>query len=136
MRNVRYDHKRRDSEYWISSRDFRLAYAYALKYNEWSQEAEALGGMKAVNYDGMPHGNSVGNPTESTGIKTAELLEKIRKIDNALHEAAPEIENWLKMYVTNEDITFDMLKARGIPCERAMFYNRRMKFYYLLSRRI
>ena len=136
MRKVRYNHKKINSEYWIAGKDMRLAYAYALKYTEWKLQSDALGGTKSANSDGMPHGNSVGNPTEEIGIKKADLDTKIKNIDDALHEAAPEIENWLKIYVTSEDVTFNMLQKQGMPCERAYFYNRRMKFYYLLSKKI
>ena len=44
---------------------------------------------------------------------------------------------YLLKAVTEENVTFKYLKTvMNIPCEKDMFYDRRRKFYFLLSKKI
>ena len=65
-------------------------------------------------------------------LKGKELGKGIcqRKADMA---ADPELYSYILKAVT-EGTTFVVLKSLyGIPCERDMFYDRRRKFYWVLS---
>ena len=94
-------------------------------------------GVKGVVYDGMPHGMEVGNPTETIGIRKAELRKKMDLVENTAQESEPSISKWLLFAVTNEGISYNYLKmVMGIPCEKDMYYNRRRKFYWLMSQRM
>lgn len=44
-------------------------------------ELDNLGDLKAIVSDGMPHGTSISNPTQSIAMQRYELVEKIRRID-------------------------------------------------------
>jgi len=133
MSNIRIKHK---NKWYISPRVFKYALNYALMYNEWKEEYEAIGGISAINQDGLPHGHSTESQVESDAIRAAELFRKLNLIDMTILEAASDIHEWIKLAVTNDWATFPVLKAMGMPCERDMFYNRRRRFYYLLSKKI
>ena len=126
------------NEFWISKHAFYTAYHYALQYGEWRDEYERIsGGVRAVNYDGMPHGNNVGNPTESAAIRAAELSAKMQTVQETARLADPEIVKYLLKAVTNEGITYEYLRGiMGIPCGHNRYYKARRKFYYLLSQKL
>lgn len=137
MTTVRPEISKRN-EYWISKHAFYTAYHYALQYNEWRDEYERIsGGVRAVKYDGMPHGNTVGNPTESAGIRSAELSKKMEMVQETARQADPTIVKYLLKAVTNEGITYDYLRGiMGIPCGHNQYYKARRRFYYLLSQKL
>ena len=67
----------------------------------------------------------------------AELSKKIATVEETAKEAGGEIAEWILKGVTIENATFNYLKmVTGIPCERDMYYERRRKFYWLISQKI
>lgn len=126
------------NEFWISKHAFYTAYHYALQYGEWRDEYERVsGGVRAVNYDGMPHGNDVGNPTESAAIRAAELSAKMELIERLAQRADADIWKYILKAVTNEGVTYDYLRGiMGIPCGHNQYYRARRRFYYLLSKHL
>ncbi|MDY4080120.1 MAG: hypothetical protein SOY97_00665, partial [Candidatus Metalachnospira sp.] len=67
----------------------------------------------------------------------AELNRKCELVEQTAIEAAPEFYNYLLKAVTNEGITFNYLKSvMDIPCGRDMYYDRRRKFYWLMSKKL
>lgn len=134
MPNVRAVIK--NNEYQISMHEFYAAYHYAMQYGEWLKEYRALAGIDSVVQDGMPHGNTVGNPTEAKAEKALNLYEKIKRIEDSANEAGPGIERFLLMGVTCEGMTFNALASRGIPCCANHYYKCRRRFYYILSKKM
>lgn len=128
----------KNNEFWISKHAFYTAYHYALQYNEWRDEYERVtGGVRAVNYDGMPHGSTVGNPTESAGLRGAELSAKMRLIERIAEQADADIWKYILKAVTNEGVTYEYLRGiMGIPCGHNQYYKARRRFYYLLSQQL
>ena len=133
-RRTRYTGK-----YKLSKHEFLNAYHYALRYQEWTDEYKALSDtVKAVTYENadMPHGEAPQNPTEDAAIKRENLMNKIRLINETVFEADSSIYPYLLKAVTNENVTYAILLAEGIPCGKDYYYDRRRKFYFLLSQRI
>lgn len=129
----------KSSKYYISKQKFLTARHFCLQYGEWLDEYRALesGSISGINYDGMPHSSTVGRPTEARAIRMAELSRKIELVEQTAVEAGEDIAKWLLKGVTSEDATFRYLKmVMGIPCEKAMYYDRRRKFYWLISQKI
>lgn len=125
------------NKYWISKHRFLEISHHCMQYNEWKDEYRTLENQspKGVDYDGMPHGTDVGNPTETIGMRMAELKTKIERIESVAKEADPVLAKYILKAVTNEDVTFNYLKQfMDIPCEKDMYYDRRRKFYWLMSR--
>jgi hypothetical protein len=125
-------------KYKISKVQLAYVKAYSLQYPEWLDEYNALkDSVKGVNYDGLPGGKgSVNDATLNLATKRAELREKMLKVEHAAHDAGGDIAEFILKSVIFEDMTFEDMKAIGLPCERTMFYARRRKYYFLLSKEI
>ena len=128
------------NKYWISKHRFYEISHHCLQYAEWKDELRNLQasiGVKAVKMDGMPHGTEVGSPTESIALRIYDLEEKIKRVEDAAYESDPVIEKFILKAVTNDGITFNYLKnVMGIPCEKDMYYDRRRKFYWIMSQKM
>lgn len=116
-------------EYGISRMRFRELKYYCLQYAEKKQKLSALLGVSAVQYDGMPKGNTVSDSTAALAAKVAEIGEELKIIEETALEAAPGIHIWLLKNVT-EEIPYEYMP---VPCGRRQFYLARRKFFYLLS---
>lgn len=106
---------------------------YCLNYPDWKQEHDDSIGLTHGNGEG---GSGVSDPTAAQAIRMADLAERINLIEQTVYDAEPDLYKYLLMCVTQEGLTFDKLKAQGMACERKMFYDRRRKFYWLMSRRL
>lgn len=124
----------RNSKYYISKSAFLTAFWWCLNYPEWKSEHDL--GISPRSSGNGSGGGGISDPTAVQAIRLSDLAEKIELIERTAYEAEPELHPYLLMYVTREDLTFDKLKALGMACERKMFYDRRRKFYWLLSQRL
>lgn len=110
---------------------------YARQYQEWEVERKAIENTsKAISYDGdrvQTSGDS--DPTFSASEKAEELANKMKLIEDTVRAADSQIYYYLLLAV-GYGLTFDQLKAFGMPAEKDMFYDRRRKFYFLLSKKI
>ena len=125
-------------KYQLSKAQYLSAKYYAPRYNEYVDEYHALeDSSKGIAYDKDRVSGSQTDPTELLGMKRAELSQKIKIIEQTAIEADPDLYQYILKAVTNEGITFKALKSlMEIPCEADMFYDRRRRYYWLLSKRI
>lgn len=129
----------RKNPYWISPYEFRTAYYFALQYREWKQEYEILAskGPGAVTYGESVNGDPRESSTERNGMKLAELSTKINMIEQALHDAADDIYDYMLIGVTEEGTSFNYLRNKyDIPCGKNYYYKSRRRFYWILSKRL
>ena len=135
MPNIRPTHKK--SEWNITKHEFYTAYHYALQYDDWKNMIEAESNLSAIVQSGMPHGSGTSDPTYTKALKISEYRDKMRLIEETVREAGEEIYIWLLCAVTNENCTFNYLSTKmNIPCGQTYYYDKRRKFYYLLSKKI
>ena len=121
-------------KYYISKQAYLTAMHFAYQYRDWLVEYNSLVGIKAGAGDGMPRGNSTGDPTETTAERLASLSGKIKLIEETVHETDPDLAPWLLQSVTIEDLTIEgLFRRQNVPCSRRTFSRRRSKFYFLLS---
>lgn len=125
-------------KYKLSKFEYGYAKWFSLKYPEWLDEYNSLkDSVGAINYDSMPGGKGqVSDATMKLATKRAELKDKMLKVEHAASEAGGDIAEFILKAVIFENMTFEDMKALGLPCERTMFYERRRKYYYLLSKEI
>lgn len=126
-------------KYELTKEEFLSAKYYAQRYRKWLSEYNALkDSVGAIVADDMPHGTNVSSPTEKLAIRRAELKSRIQKIEDSAREADSILGHYILIAAIDPDgMTFDMLKAKHhIPCEKDMYYDRRRKFYWLLSQKI
>lgn len=119
---------------------FELGYAkwFSLKYPEWLDEYNSLkDSVGAMSYDFSPGSKGkINNSTMDLATKRAEIREKMLKVERCAFDADSDIAEYILKSVIYEDMTFEKMKALGLPCERTMFYEKRRKYYYLLSKEI
>jgi len=124
-------------KYNISKHRFWELYHWCLQYNEWKDElkykTDTVGAMRITD---MPVHHDNGDPTQQLAMRRAMLEDNCRMIEQAAQEADPNICQYILKAVTDESATYWYLKTvMGIPCGRTMYYDRRKRFYWLLSQK-
>lgn len=135
MSNIRpLDNKK----YKISKHRFAEVYHFCMQYNEWRDELKyKIDAVKSVEVSDMPLSRSNSDTTADLACRRAELKRKCEVVEQTAIEADADIYQYIIKAVTNEGITFNYLKSvMNIPCERGMYYDRRRKFYWLMSQKI
>lgn len=122
----------------ISAHEFYMAMHFAYQYHEWKKELTGLTDTsKAITYSDMPKGNLNPDPTGDLVERREKLVRNIDIVERSAREADPELYEWLMLGVTNDGVNYESLRTlKGIPCSRNTYYERRRKFYYLLSKQI
>lgn len=72
------------------------------------------------------------NPTEKLAVARAYLSKRMSYVDNALSSIDSSIAKYLKIGVT-EGVTYDILRIKGCPCCRDLYYEAYHKFFWKLS---
>lgn len=122
---------------YIDKHAFYSAYHFALQYPEWKRQyAELIGGaVKAVDYNDMPHGTGVGDPTARIAMRSSILRSNIDLIERTVLIAGRDLAEFLLIGVTVEGETFQHLNlVHRMPCGRSKYYQMRRLFYYLLNK--
>lgn len=137
MSGIRSVHSTKN-KYWISRHRFYQLYHWCLQYQEWKDRCVCLenGGLTGVQYSDMPKGTTVGNPTERMGIELSDYLDKIKTLEDVAKEADADLAPYILASVTQEYATYNYLKSLNMPCSRNTFYDRRQKFFWLLSEKL
>lgn len=124
-------------KYKLTRFEFGYAKWFSLKYPEWLDEYNSFkDSVKAIRYDDAPKGTGLSDPTEELAAKRYDIRRKMLLVERTAFDAGGAIAEYILKSVIYEDVTFEDMKAAGMPCERTMFYERRRKYYWLLSQRI
>ena len=126
-----------ERKWGITKHAFYQAYHFALRYNEFKDilkyKTDTVGSQEM---EGMPRGNENSDATQSLAIVRQQMAENCELIEQTALEADADIYQYILKAVT-EGATFKYLKTvMDMPCEKDMFYDRRRKFYYLLSKKM
>ena len=127
------------NELYISKHAFYSVYHFALQYDDWRQQyADMIGSaQKGIDYNGMPGGSSIGDPTARIAMRSSVLGSNIRLIEHTVLTAGRDLYEWLLIGVTQEGVTYKYLREKKkIPCGKNEYYRIRRLFYYLLSQAI
>lgn len=120
------------SDYHITTDKFNELKYFCKQYDDKKRELQKNYGISSVENDGLPKGNTPGNPTERTAIKNMMLKKDIDLIEQTVLEADASIYKWLLKNVT-QGISYEYLN--GVPKNRTDFYSSRRYFFYLLSQK-
>lgn len=128
-----------EKKYEISKHRFLELYHFCMQYQEWITELklrkDTVKGMG--NTDGIHGSGREGSATEHLVIRRMKLREKCELIEQTAIEADLELYPYILEGVTTEYASYKYLKqVKGIPCGKKMYYDRRRKFYWLLSKKI
>lgn len=128
---------KRKTKYWLHPKKYKLVVYWCRCYPVWVKELETLPDTsKAVTYDSDKVQTSGGyDATAELAIRRNELAKKVWTVNDVAKQVAPDLWTWI-IKGTTEDCTADQLIQQGMPCSRNHYYQKRRKFYYLLSGRI
>lgn len=127
-----------EKKYNISRHRFAEVYHFCLQYPEWKDELKyKTDNLNGVQITDMPTAHSNESSVETLALRRATLEKKCKLIEQTAIETDSEIYQYIVKAATNEYITYNYLyTVMGIPCSRNTWYDRRRKFYYLLSEKI
>ncbi len=122
----------------ITKHAFYQAYHFAMRYGEFKDILKyKTNTMGSRGIDGMPKGSDTGDATQNLAIIRQQAAYNCKIIKQTAIEADGDIYQYILKAVTEDGVTFKYLKTvMNIPCGKDMFYDRRRKFYYLLSKKI
>ena len=126
-------------KYEMTKEEFLSAKYYAARYGLWMDEYNELkDSVAAIVADDMPHAiNNISDPTSRLATRRAELRKKMEVVENAALVADQDLAKWLLIMAKDPDITFNNLTQKhDIPCGKDLYYDRRRKFYWILSKMI
>lgn len=128
-----------NKKYNISKHKFMEVYHHCLQYQEWQDELKyKTDAVKSIEYGNEVHGSGPsGSSTERIAMRRAELAKKCELIEQTVLETDKDLYQYLLKAVTTEYVTYKYLKEiMGMPAGKDMYYDRRKKFYYLMSKKI
>lgn len=125
-------------KYEISKHRFLELYHFCMQYREWKEELKYNNStVKSIQITDMPISHNYKDQTGELAERRVKLIKKCELIEQTAMEADSDIYQWLLEGVTCDYATYNYLKcSRNIPCGKKMYYERRRKFYYLLSKKI
>lgn len=126
-------------KYNISKHRFLALYHHALQYREWKDELKyKYNTIKAVSVSGdvlTASGNS--DQTGDAAIAIMDIKNKISTIEESAMLADKDLYEYILKSVTEEHVTFNYLQTHmNIPCSANTFYDRRRRFYWILSSKV
>lgn len=122
-------------KYHIDWRDLKYAQAYSQKYPKWlAQYNDLKAAVGAINYDKEGGSRKISDTTADNATKRMIIREKMMKVEQCAFEAGGDLAEYILKSVIDEHVTFEDMKAIGMPCESRCFYEKRRKYYYLLNK--
>lgn len=126
-------------KYALDKAEYLNAKYFALRYNKWKDEYEALSDTsRGLRYD-QDRVQTSGDfdPVEANGTRMAELSKRMDIIEQTVRETDPELYRWILQGVTDEFATYTYLRmTKNMPCGDQKYYRLRKKFYYLLAQKL
>ena len=127
-----------EKKYNISKHRFRELYYFCLQYQEWLDELKyKTDDVSSVGITNMPTSHNTNSNVERLALRRAQLEEKCKILEQTAIETDETLYQYIIKAVTNEGVSYNYLKmVMNIPCCKNVWYDRRRKFYYLLSQKI
>lgn len=127
-----------EKKYGIGKYRFRELYYHCLQYKEWKDELKYnTNAVQSPKMTGSVISGKYGDSTALLAERRIELQKKCELIEQTAIEADPDIYPYIIKGVTNDWVTYNYLKnVMNIPCGKDLYYERRKRFYYLLSKKM
>lgn len=116
-------------DYGITKNRYRELLYFCRQYSEKKQRIGY--GLKAVDSDGMPRGNSTGNPTETSAMQNAILHKDVELIEQAAIQTSRVLAPYILKNVCDE-LSYEYLGR--VPVCRKDFYGYRRLFFSQLDK--
>lgn len=126
LRNMTYE------DYGISKFRYLELKNFCLQYDEKKSKIR-YDGAGAINYDGMPHAQNIGNPVEREALRNITNQRDCETIEQAAMETSAVLYQYILLSVST-GLPYEYLG--DVPICRKDFYGyRRLFFHYLDVRR-
>lgn len=127
-----------EKKYNITKHRFAELYHFCMQYPEWKDELNyKTDNINSIDISDMPVNHNNVSGVEKLALRRLQLESKCKIIEQTAIETDPELYQYILKAVTNEGISYNYLKMiMNIPCCKNVWYDRRRKFYYLLSQKI
>jgi hypothetical protein len=125
------------NKYSLPREDYLTALHYSLRYPLWLEELKTAADTgKGIRYDlDKVQTTNDHDITSEVALRMVEVSGKINLIDDVIKLCSKGMDDWLRKGVCY-GLTFDQLKAKGMPCERKYYYQMRRMYYFELMQRI
>lgn len=128
------------NKYWISKHRFYEVCHHCYQYSEWEDEYNTLNdvAVQGLDYDKPPADPyAIGDATANMATRMAQLRQRMELVEKTAEETDPEFAQYILKAVTKEHVTYNYLRqVLGMPCGKNQYYERRRKFYWLMSQKI
>ena len=117
------------NKYQIGQDKYNELFYFCKQYLDRETEINQLRGLSAMVYDDMPKGSGTSDPT----AKKAEKILRLRAENELIEQTAIEADSYIYQDLiknVTQGITYEYLDC---CCSRGYFYDRRRKFFKLLS---
>lgn len=116
-------------KYEIDTDQYRELFYFCKRYVSRKNEIDSIYGVSEIISDGMPRGNKTGDQTAHKAIR----IEKLRRENELIEQAAIETDTGIYQAIirnVTEGIPYEYMK---VPCTRRIFYEKRRRFFKILS---
>lgn len=128
----------RHNQWWIPKFRYRELLYFCLQYPAWQKELNML--LRDHGYASKPsdvlsvNSSKIADRTAEIAMKRKMLKQKIDLVERTAMDTDRVLGCYIFKAVT-ENHSFNYMKTMyDMPCERDMFYDRRRKFFWLLSK--
>ena len=124
--------------WWIPRYRYLELRYFCLQYPDWRRKYELLcydSGLASKSPDKQyVNSSKIADRTAEIAIQRKILSDSMKLVEQAAIEAEPELYHYIMKAVTEKYGFIDLKREYCIPCEKDMFYDRRRKFFWLLSK--
>ena len=137
---MKYRVPKESNKYYLPKQTYMTAIYYAQQYDSWHQELEAMGSViQGIDYSkDRVQTSGTSDSTSELAMRREKIESKIRMVDDIIHQICrgnKAMEKYIRLGVCY-GLTFWQLEAQKIPCGKDMYYSKRRRFYWLMSRRM
>lgn len=133
MRNERPVLSKKNPYYIPKQRYYELKH-FCLQYNDWKRTLTKITGWKSVPENAGAIVNATpANPTEQLALLRAFFSCRIEMLEHCAVLCDPVLAPYILLGVT-EGLSYEILRTRGCPCCKDIYYNLYRRFFWVLSR--
>lgn len=127
---------KKGSKYYLPKYEYKTVVSFCLQYPELKKKLRNFDGFHSIVNDGMPHSNNISDPTANDALIRLEIQAKIDLIENTIRKETGILYQWMIQGITDEQVTYDMLRAQGMPLNRNEYSLIRRKVYFEISKHL
>lgn len=126
------------NKYYLPKEEFLTVVHFCKQYPSWKEEEQTIKSSllgSPVMDDARVTSSNVSDPTGDAALQLERYTTKIDIIERTAKEVAGMMAHWL-IEGTCYDRPYYVLKQKGIPCGKDLYYLMRRRFYYEVAQRI